>query len=453
MKTTDIIARAGRNLRQAKLRTILTSLAISIGAFVIMTSLAFGTGINNYTDSLVGTNINDRTIRVAKEAAGVAMTTGMDGGLKEYAENYNDMYRMEMLGQADIEKLEKVSEVERVIAFQLVNMKYFEIEGNTKKWSSGLNMYDPLVVNESLAGKLPSRNTNIAKDEIVVPEDYVSDLGMTPEQTIGKTVTATFSIPPTETNIRELNIDLTQMTPELASQLEKGFEKSFKFKVVAVSKNIPMSLNTSSMSINEVRYKEIGDVINRGTDNFEKYMQLIAVIKKNIKPEDAKKSIEDQTGLKAMTARELQQMISQVTNIMQIVVMSFGILSLVVSVFGIINTMYVSVLERTSQIGLMKALGMRSKHVAALFRYEAAWVGFIGGVVGVGLSWIVGTLMNPWISEKVGFKPEDGIYLLKYDIAPAVVLLVVLVLIAIVSGFLPARKAAKLDPIEALRTE
>jgi putative ABC transport system permease protein len=60
----------------------------------------------------------------------------------------------------------------------------------------------------------------------------------------------------------------------------------------------------------------------------------------------------------------------------------FGILALIASVFGIINTQYISVLERTREIGLMKALGMRGRHVSRLFQYEAAWIGFLGGTLG-----------------------------------------------------------------------
>ena len=64
----------------------------------------------------------------------------------------------------------------------------------------------------------------------------------------------------------------------------------------------------------------------------------------------------------------------------------FGVLALIASVFGIINTQYISVLERTQQIGLMKALGTRGKDVGRLFRYEAASLGLFGGIIGAGLA-------------------------------------------------------------------
>lgn len=454
MKTMDIIRRAGRNLSQAKLRTIFTALAISIGAFVIMTSLAFGVGINNYTDSLIGTNINDRSISVSKGGTDDMINISTAGsGLREYSENYNDLYRMELLDKNDIDKLKKVSSVERVFAYQIVNMKYFTIEGQDKKWSSSINAFDPLVVNESIAGQIPQRGQSIDDQQIIIPEDYLSDLGPSAQDIVGKKLTMTFSLIPTQANINTLELDPQQITPETLTNLETVLEKQYEFDVIAVSKNVPMSLSGSQLLISENRYFEISQTVNQDTENDGKYIQLVATLKEGIKPEDGKAAIEKQTGLKATTARELQQLPSQMTNILQIIVIAFGILSLLVSVFGIINTLYVSVLERTSQIGLMKALGMRGKHVAKLFRYEAAWIGFIGGAVGTGLSWIIGNLLNPWISELVGFKPEDQIYLLQYRLIHTAVLITILVIIATASSLLPARKAAKLDPIEALKTE
>jgi putative ABC transport system permease protein len=118
--------------------------------------------------------------------------------------------------------------------------------------------------------------------------------------------------------------------------------------------------------------------------------------------------------------------------------------------FGIINTQYISVLERTSQIGLMKALGMSKKAIAKLFRYEAAWIGLLGGVLGAAVAYITGTLANPIISKALDIGDDRILEFVWWQIGA---MIAALVLIAIIAGWLPSRKAAKLDPIEALRTE
>jgi putative ABC transport system permease protein len=151
-----------------------------------------------------------------------------------------------------------------------------------------------------------------------------------------------------------------------------------------------------------------------------------------------------------MTFAEMRSSIMQMVNIVQYGLMGFGALAILASIFGIINTQYISVLERTRQIGLMKALGMRARDVSRLFRYEAAWIGFLGGFIGVGLAFLV-TLLNPIITQAL--KLEAGTQLLKMDWIMSGVLIVGLMAVAIVSGWFPSRKAAKLDPIEALRTE
>jgi putative ABC transport system permease protein len=127
------------------------------------------------------------------------------------------------------------------------------------------------------------------------------------------------------------------------------------------------------------------------------------------------------------------------------------VLAVLTSVFGIINTQYISVLERTQQIGLMKALGMRGRDVGRLFKFEAAWIGFLGGAIGAGLAILAGIAANPLITNALSL--GKGTDLLIFQPLSIVAIIVGLMLVSVGSGILPARKASKLDPIEALRTE
>ena len=109
MKTTDIIRRAGRNLKRAKMRTFLTSVAIAVGGFAIMASLMAGEGARQYVDRIISNNINPSGLMISKDEA--VMQAGGSGqkALREYNPNAVQAYGQEYktLSQDDLEKLRR----------------------------------------------------------------------------------------------------------------------------------------------------------------------------------------------------------------------------------------------------------------------------------------------------------------------------------------------------------
>ncbi|HOX41207.1 MAG TPA: ABC transporter permease [bacterium] len=145
--------------------------------------------------------------------------------------------------------------------------------------------------------------------------------------------------------------------------------------------------------------------------------------------------------------------LDSVFRIIQIVLAVFGGVALIVASIGMFNTMTIALLERTRDVGIMKATGTEDKSVYLIFLSEAILISASGGVVGLALGWLTSSFVNLTINtlaRSVGGEPVD---LFLTPVVFVVLMLGFSFLVGVSTGFLPARRAAKLNPLEALRYE
>lgn len=136
-------------------------------------------------------------------------------------------------------------------------------------------------------------------------------------------------------------------------------------------------------------------------------------------------------------------------NVIQAVLGGIGAVSLFVAAIGITNTMMMSIYERTKEIGIMKVIGCRIRDIQTLFLMEAGFIGFIGGVVGVGLSYGLSIVINNLVAQS-----EFGIERIsRIPLWLSLLSIVFAIGIGMLSGLFPSIRAMRLSPLAAIRSE
>jgi len=421
MKFVDVLKRSGRNLRTAKTRTLLTASAIAVGGFTLTLTLAAATGARHFTDRLVQANFDPKSVFAAKDKAFFGNGSSKP---REYSIDLGSANGMlvKQFTPDDIKKVEKLPHVVQVLPGYTVTAQYITRDG-AKKYTGAVNLFDPASKPETKAGTIPA---TLADDHVLLPDDYLSALNFkNATDAIGK-----------------------QVTIQVRQPAGKVLAKQYTVAAVTTKSSLSIDFNPTGPYVSLNALKELNQFINNGVVNGD-LVPTVTVRGDGISADELKGEIAG-AGFEARTAKDLQSFINQIITVLQSVIIVFGLITLVASFFGVVNTQYISVLERTREIGLMKALGTSRGTVSRLFMIEATWIGFIGAALGALLAVGAGTLLNPWISTKLDFGSER---LLVFEPLQIGALVVFLMLITTIAGLLPARKAAKLDPIEALRTE
>jgi ABC-type antimicrobial peptide transport system permease subunit len=169
-----------------------------------------------------------------------------------------------------------------------------------------------------------------------------------------------------------------------------------------------------------------------------------AAVAKNIKNTYKVGAADAETQIKSQLA---------IFNILGLVLGGIGGIALVVAAVGVVNTMIMSILERTREIGVMRAVGARRRTVSLLFTFEAALLGFFGGVIGLGVGYGAVLIANPLINKQLSSNNITSSNIITLPIWLILGVVALTTFIGILAGLYPARRAAKQDPVEALHYE
>lgn len=423
MKIRDAIIISQANLFRSKLRTTLTVIAVFVGAFTISLTNGVGNGVKAYVNKQLGNvGVENAFVVMAKSA----QSNPFSNEVKKYdPEAKTGVFFNVLLSTRDIAKIGYIKEVKKITPNYAVFLDYINSVGSEKFTVIGQYYIEGLNVDMAAGRVLNINNEN----ETTIPVRYVSHLGFAASQdALGK--------------------DLVIGYKNSGGQV---LEKTLTIVGVAQAS----VLGNSAVYISPILAKKINEEQTAGLVNVAgTYDSLIVEFDKDLSEfeRESLKSVLLANNYSALTIQDQIGTFSQIIDGVSAGLNVFGIVALFVATFGIVNTLLMAVKERTSEIGLMKALGANSRTVFGIFSLEAASIGFWGALLGIGASIAAGTILNKYAANNF-LKDFVGFNLLEFPWFSSLAILIGIVMLAFLAGTLPSLKASRLDPIKALRYE
>ncbi len=396
MLFSDLLKLSLRMFKARTMRTILTILGMGVGIAAIMLLVSFGYGLQRALLEKITTSDALSTIDITRT---------------------DDT--SPRLDRTVIDHLTPLPFVEAVIPV-------IELRGQTK--IEGITLDAGTVVSQpeflKLEGLKFTDGRNFSSDgrEVVITLGMAKAFQKEPAELIGKPATLAIFLPKdTGHSGRREETRIPIQQPFVISGVVEGDENILYVSTDAFD-GIPMPAATKLK------------VKGRSTDSLPELRDAVG-----------------QLSLSASSISETIDQANKVFSAVQIVLMLFGVIALVVSAIGMFNTMTITLLERTEEIGIMKSIGAAPISISLMFMVESTLMGLLGSIVGIGIGFFGGELINilfNLVATNFGGQEVDLFH------SPLWFVLSVTVFGAFVgflTGLFPARKAAKTDALEALR--
>jgi putative ABC transport system permease protein len=479
VKTYDLTELALRNLRESSLRNSLTTIGISVGVASLVAMLSLGIGLQKLaTRRLASSGLFDTVVVMSRRdlrgfgrddernTASAAESRTLDEParqeierLPDVLEAYPDIRFITELRYQDKPHLTMVSGIPDSARS---NDAFSGIQGS---FFSSANAPE-VILQKSFAAELLNKADTVKpgqEDEVPVADLARPLLG---QELIMRYAQRIPSPPPAETSA-PATTQATNKTGQLAAEMPSDaaysvISREQKLKIVGVSDLDPDSMRGAARArvflplklAEELHVMQPSDLRDsmRGFSKQPSY-STISVRVKNPKQVEAVEQAIKKLGFNTFSILDATRSLRQFFAVLDLFLGIFGSLALAVASIGIVNTLVMAILERRREIGIMKAIGASDGDVKKLFFAEAGAMGVLGGFVGVALGWAIGHVINLGTNiylKRQSLPPENFWSVPWWLVAAAIVFAFV---VSLVSGLYPAARAARLDPVQALRYE
>jgi len=495
MSFYDILRLSLRNLREAKLRATLTSMGVIVGVAVIVTMVSFGLGLQRNLLSRFKALDLFNEIRVFGKNVFAMAVSGVDPKLKRDDTPGDrrgpalrpDKSPTRILDDAALTEIEKIPGV-----------VYVEPDIGFTAYVRGNGRVLPLTVSGVSVPNLSSRFKDFAAgrmliqpdvDEAVVNEVVTETFGyQKPEDAVGQTIEF-LTTPDKKAADKNSNINSNKKTTEDEEQsgfsffgipLEEennGAQENTvvarTFRISGVLKAEPKDQGPAGMMSSASIYiplhaahewaakhpspmGEVARALARQSGELkesesEGYFSAVIRVNDPVVLTDVRKRLTEM-GFGSFSIVDQLEQIRTVFLIIDSVLGLLGGISLLVASFGIANTMIMSILERTREIGIMKAIGAEDREIKLIFFVEAAVIGLTGGVIGSLAAWGIDGLSNR-LAYRFILKPQGASFVDFFHLPPWLWLGAIMFAlgVSILAALYPAARAARIDPVRALR--
>lgn len=434
MRLTDIIKQANHNLWRNRSRTILTTLAITVGSLTIMLTVGINAGVNGYIDKQVESTGGNDIIEVMPKGIADRMSSMMTLGATEVQEYRSNQGQSQQVSLTDRD----LAGIKRLKGVKLAKLSDLLYPSYITRDQDGVKKYKltvgPLAASSIKLDLAAGRSVRIdgSEAEAILPDRYLEPLGFSSaKQAIGQMVRV--GVPHRlGGQIDEVKIRIVGVQ----NQSIVGFGRVFLNDAAG---RLVRSAYLTGMP--EALRSQHGLIIIQVKPGYESKEKL-AQIKQEL----------TNMGYSSISEDDYISSIKLFFNAITVILTIFGVIALITASIGIVNTLLMSVQERTREIGLMKAMGLSSGRIFALFSLEAVSLGFWGGMLAAGLAAVIKQTVNPWAGRNF-LSGLPGFNLIELNPLYVGAIVVIVMVVAFLAGTLPAKRATKQDPIQALRYE